>query len=271
MMNLKMKRLLHVILGAAIAFLPGVGRADPVGTADPPQTSIASITIGPPANPGGKITVWVQMPPGSIAPVSTNLPSNIQTDPANSSAGVTAGPFNQPNSPTPAAAVASLLNTAFGAPPGIASVDPTNPNKVNISYTNANGTFDAQRATITTNTAMVQFATVNADGTFTVDAPLPGFQGGLATAQTQDPYGVPSNQTSYLIATPPPAVAAVVVGSDQWSASFVSYLQSAGLGNGGYAIPVGSTSQLNTLPWNNLDQISITSPRMSRFCRPICR
>jgi hypothetical protein len=104
------------------------------------------------------------MPPGSIAPVSTNLPSNIQTDPANSSAGVTAGPFNQPNSPTPAAAVASLLNTAFGAPPGIASVDPTNPNKVNISYTNANGTFDAQRATITTNTAMVQFATVNADG-----------------------------------------------------------------------------------------------------------
>jgi hypothetical protein len=164
MMNLKMKRLLHVILGAAIAFLPGVGRADPVGTADPPQTSIASITIGPPANPGGKITVWVQMPPGSIAPVSTNLPSNIQTDPANSSAGVTAGPFNQPNSPTPAAAVASLLNTAFGAPPGIASVDPTNPNKVNISYTNANGTFDAQRATITTNTAMVQFATVNADG-----------------------------------------------------------------------------------------------------------
>jgi hypothetical protein len=114
-------------------------------------------------------------------------------------------------------------------------------------------------------------ATVNADGTFTVDAPLPGFQGGLATAQTQDPYGVPSNQTSYLIATPPPAVAAVVVGSDQWSASFVSYLQSAGLGNGGYAIPVGSTSQLNTLPWNNLDQISITSPRMSRFCRPICR
>ena len=55
-----------------------------------------------------------------------------------------------------------------------------------------------------------------------------------------------------------PAVVAVNVSSTQWSQNFVSYLQSAGLGNGGYAIPVGSASQLNTLPWTNINQVLIT-------------
>ncbi|MCE5268291.1 MAG: dockerin type I domain-containing protein [Planctomycetaceae bacterium] len=53
-----------------------------------------------------------------------------------------------------------------------------------------------------------------------------------------------------------PAVAAVTVASGSWTPSFVSYLQSSGLGTGGYAIPVGST-QLQTLPWNNIDTIRI--------------
>ena len=54
-----------------------------------------------------------------------------------------------------------------------------------------------------------------------------------------------------------PAVTAVnVAGSN--ATSFVSYLQSSGLGVGGYAIPVGSTAQLKTLPWANIDQIRIT-------------
>jgi hypothetical protein len=55
-----------------------------------------------------------------------------------------------------------------------------------------------------------------------------------------------------------PAVAAVNVASTQWMPSFVSYLESAGLGTGGYAIPVGSTNQLQTIPWKNVDQIRIT-------------
>ena len=55
-----------------------------------------------------------------------------------------------------------------------------------------------------------------------------------------------------------PTVVAVDVASSQWAPSFVSYLQSAGLGSGGYAIPVGSANQLKTLPWNNIDQICIT-------------
>ena len=55
-----------------------------------------------------------------------------------------------------------------------------------------------------------------------------------------------------------PAVAAVNVAGTQWDASFVSYLESHSLGSGGYAIPVGSSAQLQTLPWSNIDQIKIT-------------
>jgi hypothetical protein len=55
-----------------------------------------------------------------------------------------------------------------------------------------------------------------------------------------------------------PAVAAVNVASTQWAPSFVSYLESSGLGTGGYAIPVGSAAQLQTLPWTNINQIRIT-------------
>jgi hypothetical protein len=54
-----------------------------------------------------------------------------------------------------------------------------------------------------------------------------------------------------------PAVVAVNVASTQWASNFISYLESHGLGVGGYAIPVGSTNQLQTLPWNNINQVRI--------------
>jgi hypothetical protein len=54
-----------------------------------------------------------------------------------------------------------------------------------------------------------------------------------------------------------PAVAAVNVASTQWASNFISYLESHGLGIGGYAIPVGSTNQLQALPWNNINQVRI--------------
>ncbi|MCE9545179.1 MAG: hypothetical protein K8T25_06645 [Planctomycetia bacterium] len=54
-----------------------------------------------------------------------------------------------------------------------------------------------------------------------------------------------------------PTVANVAVGSTAWASGFVSYLQSHGLGNGGYSIPVGSSAQTLALPWNNLNQIQI--------------
>ncbi|NLE38581.1 MAG: hypothetical protein GX621_11200 [Pirellulaceae bacterium] len=55
-----------------------------------------------------------------------------------------------------------------------------------------------------------------------------------------------------------PTVADVNIGSTAWTSSFVDYLETANLGADGYAIPVGSSSQLKTLPWDNLDQIRIT-------------
>jgi hypothetical protein len=55
-----------------------------------------------------------------------------------------------------------------------------------------------------------------------------------------------------------PAVAAVNVASTDWTPSFISYLETAQLGVGGYAIPVGSANQLKTLPWTNINQIRIT-------------
>jgi hypothetical protein len=55
-----------------------------------------------------------------------------------------------------------------------------------------------------------------------------------------------------------PTVTDLNVSGTTWSSSFVDYLESASLGADGYRIPVGSSSQLQTLPWNNVDQIRIT-------------
>lgn len=55
-----------------------------------------------------------------------------------------------------------------------------------------------------------------------------------------------------------PAVAAVNVASTDWASSFISHLESSELGTDGYAIPVGSSAQLQTLPWTNINQIRIT-------------
>ena len=56
-----------------------------------------------------------------------------------------------------------------------------------------------------------------------------------------------------------PRVANVVVGSDAWSGSFVSYLAAQNPANaGGYSIPVGSGAQLRPLPWTNIDEIKVT-------------
>ncbi|MGB6042704.1 MAG: hypothetical protein WBF93_06060, partial [Pirellulales bacterium] len=56
----------------------------------------------------------------------------------------------------------------------------------------------------------------------------------------------------------PPTVADVNVGSTAWTSDFIDYLEANSLGTDGYSIPVGSSSQLDPLPWHNLDQIRIT-------------
>ena len=97
---------------------------------------------------------------------------------------------------------------------------------------------------------------------------LPNAPAGTA-AVTIDTSGTPPNSRlneGNLVLTPvngsvvigPPEVANVEVGSTSWSASYVSGLQTAGLGDGnGYAVPTGA-AQMNTLPWANLNQIQVT-------------
>ena len=55
-----------------------------------------------------------------------------------------------------------------------------------------------------------------------------------------------------------PSVADVNVCSTDWSVDFIDYLESESLGTDGYSIPVGSSAQLDSLPWINIDQIKIT-------------
>ena len=55
----------------------------------------------------------------------------------------------------------------------------------------------------------------------------------------------------------PPKVVEVLVRGNGWSQSFLDHLASSSLGTDGYSIPVGSPSQLNALPWLNIDQVLI--------------
>jgi len=55
-----------------------------------------------------------------------------------------------------------------------------------------------------------------------------------------------------------PTVADVNVSSTDWTSTFVDHLETESLGTDGYSVPVGSSSQLTSLSWTNLDQIRIT-------------
>ena len=56
-----------------------------------------------------------------------------------------------------------------------------------------------------------------------------------------------------------PQVTNVWVSSQSWAGSFLNYLQTSGVGDAthGYAVPVGSSDQLRTLPWFNIDEIAV--------------
>ncbi len=80
-------------------------------------------------------------------------------------------------------------------------------------------------------------------------------------AVATDNFGVSSNTLAATVNLAPPQVVGVVVDGTNWAPSFLDALQAAGLGSNGYAIPVHSASQLQSLPWLNLDQIRITFSR----------
>jgi hypothetical protein len=55
----------------------------------------------------------------------------------------------------------------------------------------------------------------------------------------------------------------VMVSGSSWSAAFTNYLRSNNMGDGGYAVPVGSGVQLKPLPWSNINQIKVV------FSKPV--
>ena len=61
-----------------------------------------------------------------------------------------------------------------------------------------------------------------------------------------------------MLSSSPPTVVDVCVASSGWDENFLDYLETSGLGDNGYSIPVGSTAQRASLPWVDLDRINIT-------------
>lgn len=61
-----------------------------------------------------------------------------------------------------------------------------------------------------------------------------------------------------LALTAGPTVANVEVSGSSWAPAFISYLSGASLGSEGYRIPVGTSAQVKTLPWGNIDTIAVT-------------
>jgi len=59
------------------------------------------------------------------------------------------------------------------------------------------------------------------------------------------------------LSTPGPRVEELLVSSTAWSGDFLQYLQSNGMGSGGYTVPVGLATQLDPLPWLNIDQFTV--------------
>jgi len=80
----------------------------------------------------------------------------------------------------------------------------------------------------------------------------------LITARQTEPGKQPSGDSPALtvsIDTVGPRVVDALVSAAGWAQSFLNFLSSQGLGSGGYSIPVGSSDQLDPLPWVNLDQV----------------
>lgn len=55
-----------------------------------------------------------------------------------------------------------------------------------------------------------------------------------------------------------PTVIDFEVDSTEWTAAFSTYLANNALGDGGYQVPTGSSAQLKSLPWYNLDVLRVT-------------
>ena len=105
-------------------------------------------------------------------------------------------------------------------------------------------------------------ADLNSGGTSGIRFAITPSQGSPVAADWEGNYFYNQPQLTLLTepgtAAAPPTVNNVLVDGTSWTPSFLNALQTAGEGNGqGYAIPVGSASQLKDLPWSNINQIQV--------------
>ncbi|HEY1603597.1 MAG TPA: hypothetical protein VGG64_28610, partial [Pirellulales bacterium] len=98
-----------------------------------------------------------------------------------------------------------------------------------------------------------------ATNSYTPSTPLNGGDSYQWNVQAFDTIGAmgASSGTSTFTVNVTPKVTSVIVDGTSWSPDFLNALKSSGLGSLGYTVPVGSSAQLQTLPWNGLNQIRI--------------
>jgi hypothetical protein len=70
-------------------------------------------------------------------------------------------------------------------------------------------------------------------------------------------FGIEALEERRLLTGAPPTVIGVYVGSSEWSSAFYDYLNTTSEPDLGFKIPTGTTAQLKSLPWFNVDKITI--------------
>ena len=188
-------------------------------------------------------------------------PTRMNSDPVSTTNTVTAPP-NQPptvgalaDSPDPVTRGTPLVLTASGVS------DPDGTVAFVAFFRESNGTAGLQTGAAG-DTALGTDAN-GAEG-FAVTVNTAGLAAGQYAyyARATDDDGASGNvaSTTNTVQDPPPAptVSAVFVSSTAWAAAFRDSLVAAGLGNQlyGFAVP-GGAQQSVTLPWSNLNQITI--------------
>jgi len=78
------------------------------------------------------------------------------------------------------------------------------------------------------------------------------------TQNVSTQLSIESLEQRMMLSVVPPTVSDVNVSNSSWTPAFIDYLEVNGLGNDGFSVPVGSAAQSKSLPWLDLDRISIT-------------
>ena len=81
--------------------------------------------------------------------------------------------------------------------------------------------------------------------------------GRLGKSARNSLLGMEALEQRKLLSGTPPTVTGVFVGSTEWSSAFYDYLAPGDQLDLGYQIPTGTTAQVKSLPWVNIDKIAI--------------